>query len=219
MSEVIRYLASYTPYEGLDLNGQCARHDGDYFVSAADFDRVTAERDALQQRLTAAEEELDQCQSMALMIEEKEWAEHVGKGSISSRVESAFTQLHNELSEARQGLTAADERADVLEGLLSNVPHIHFEGCSFQGLNADGSEAFEFEGEGLLKKVKSIRLIGWYCQGPKKVESTPYLKSSETTGGVVHVPIPVDDNGNPVSDKSGLIGVIRPEHRPKGVKP
>ena len=55
---------------------------------------------------------------MALMIEEKEWAEHVGKGTISSRVESAFTQLHNELTEARQGLAAADERADVLVGLL-----------------------------------------------------------------------------------------------------
>lgn len=59
MSEVIRYLASYTPYEGLDLNGQCARHDGDYFVSASDFDRVTAERDALQQRLTEADERAD----------------------------------------------------------------------------------------------------------------------------------------------------------------
>lgn len=68
---------------------------------------------ALQQRLTAADEELDQCQNMALMIEEKEWAEHVGTGPISSRVESAFTQMHNELSEARQGLTAADERADA----------------------------------------------------------------------------------------------------------
>lgn len=87
-------------------------------VQEHDFDRVTAERDALQALLTAAEEELDQCQSMALMIEEKEWAEHVGKGSISSRVELAFTQLHNELSESRQGLTAADERAHVLEGLL-----------------------------------------------------------------------------------------------------
>ena len=104
-------------------------------VRASDFDNLTrlfldaAERAVaserrekeLQQRLTAAEEELDQCQSMALMIEEKEWAEHVGRGLISSQVESAFTQLHNELSEARQGLTAADERADVLEGLLREL--------------------------------------------------------------------------------------------------
>ncbi|NWE69000.1 hypothetical protein HX857_09805 [Pseudomonas gingeri] len=102
------------------------------YVYAVDFDRVTAERDAqkeyadradsvisgLQQRLTAADEELDQCQSMALMIEEKEWAEHVGSGPISSQVESAFTQLHNDLSEARQGLKAADLRIALLEGLL-----------------------------------------------------------------------------------------------------
>jgi chromosome segregation ATPase len=84
----------------------------------AELARLYLERDELQQRLTAADEELDQCHSMALMIEEKEWAEHVGKGTISSRVESAFTQLHNELTEARQGLAAADERADVLVGLL-----------------------------------------------------------------------------------------------------
>lgn len=83
-----------------------------------EINQYRAERDALQQRLTAADEELDQCRSMALMIEEREWAEHVGAGPISSRVESAFTQMHNELSEARQALTAADERADVLEGLL-----------------------------------------------------------------------------------------------------
>ena len=60
MSEVIRYLASYFPHEGLDLNGQCARHDGEEFVHASDFDRVTAERDALQALLTAADERLDQ---------------------------------------------------------------------------------------------------------------------------------------------------------------
>lgn len=90
-------------------------------VYAEALDRVTAERDALQHRLTAADEELDQCQSMALMIEEKEWAEHVGKGPISSRVESAFTQLHNELYEARQAMTAADERVDVLETALAGM--------------------------------------------------------------------------------------------------
>ena len=81
------------------------------------------ERDALQARLTAADEELDQCRSMALMIEEREWAEHVGAGPISSRVESAFTQMHNELSEARQGLTAADERADVMATALNRILH------------------------------------------------------------------------------------------------
>lgn len=60
MSEVKRYVASYTPYEGLDLNGACARYDGDEFVMASDFDAerlradtavgelatITADRDA-----------------------------------------------------------------------------------------------------------------------------------------------------------------------------
>lgn len=88
-------------------------------VFCNDTGNLRAVNATLQQRLTAADEELKQCQSMALMIEEKEWAEHVGRGPISSQVESAFTQLHNELSEARQGQTAADERVDVLEGQLA----------------------------------------------------------------------------------------------------
>lgn len=117
MSKVTRYTPEVNRIIGVamaaDANGR--------YVQFSDFDRVTAERDALQQRLTASDEELNQCQSMARMIEKKEWAEHVGKGPISSQVESSFTQLHNELSEARQGLTAADERADVLEGLLRRV--------------------------------------------------------------------------------------------------
>ena len=168
MSEVKRFRADHRHVVETEF-------DDAQFVGVADFDRVTAERDAaleevealkhwrdlalqfdnqrmkalwhlktlvsdaahydaaaaflteppipaseLQQRLTAAEDELDRCKSMALMIEEKEWAEHVGNGPISYRVESAFTRLHNELSDSRQSLTAADERADVLEGLLRN---------------------------------------------------------------------------------------------------
>lgn len=69
MSEVIRYLASYTPYEGLDLNGQCNRHDGDYFVSAIDFDRVTAERDASLGREAALLKERDQLQQRVDVLE------------------------------------------------------------------------------------------------------------------------------------------------------
>lgn len=44
---------------GLDGPGFRQRSDGCY-VLISDFDRVTAERDALQQRLTAADELLDQ---------------------------------------------------------------------------------------------------------------------------------------------------------------
>lgn len=53
--------------------------------------------------------------------------------------------------------------------------------------------------------------------GEKPVE---YLKSKfSCDGSYIVVSIPVDKEGKLISDKSGLIGVIRPEHRPAGVKP
>ncbi len=131
MSEVKRYHLTETGLvEGVALGRLNV-------VLAADYEVARVREHELQQRLNAADEELDQCHSMALMIEEKEWAEHVGKGNISSRVESAFTQLHNELSEARQGLTAADGRADVLVGLLREVVALDPRG-EFLGWQLDG---------------------------------------------------------------------------------
>lgn len=52
--------------------------------------------------------QLDECESMAAMILEREWAEHAGKGPVSAKVEAAFTDLHNELSESRAQLTERD---------------------------------------------------------------------------------------------------------------
>lgn len=69
---------------------------------------LRAQLDAAMGREAALREELDQCGSMAEMIENKEWAEHAGTGQVSSRVESAFTQLHNELAESQQRLTVAE---------------------------------------------------------------------------------------------------------------
>lgn len=71
-------------------------------------------------KMDALREELGQCGSMAAMIEEKEWAEHAGSGPVSSRVESAFTQLHNELSEAQQRLTVAEQRNASITGKVSS---------------------------------------------------------------------------------------------------
>lgn len=51
-------------------------------------------------------EELAQCEAMAAMVAEREWAEHVGIGPVSSKVETAFTQLHNELHIANEKLAA-----------------------------------------------------------------------------------------------------------------
>jgi hypothetical protein len=57
---VERFKACYMPCEGLDLNGGSAEHDGQMFVRERDFDRVTAERDALQQLMNARDEEVEQ---------------------------------------------------------------------------------------------------------------------------------------------------------------
>ena len=66
----------------------------------------------------------------------------------------------------QQRLTVAEQRAGELEQMLADVPQIHFEGCDFQGWNQDGSEPFEFT-DGLIKKIKSIRMVGWRCDGPR----------------------------------------------------
>ena len=93
----------------------------------------------------------------------------------------------NSIVELQQRLTVAEQRAEhwcgvsseatcraaalndwvgELEKALADVPRIHFEGCDFQGLNADGSEPLEFTDDP-IKKIKSIRLIGWRCEGPR----------------------------------------------------
>lgn len=48
--------------------------------------------------LEVAADELKRCEDMAQMVLDREWAEHAGKGPISSKVEAAFTQLHNALA-------------------------------------------------------------------------------------------------------------------------
>lgn len=57
--------------------------------------------------INASEEQLAQCMAMVAMVEENEWAEHTGTGPVSSAVETAFTQLHNELAELRDRPTLA----------------------------------------------------------------------------------------------------------------
>lgn len=50
--------------------------------------------------------------AMCQMIEDREWAEHVGVGEVGRRVESALTALHNELLEAQR--QAAAEQPDTV---------------------------------------------------------------------------------------------------------
>ncbi|WP_225785693.1 hypothetical protein [Pseudomonas sp. Marseille-P9655] len=62
---------------------------------------VEQERDALRAQLA-------ECEAMAAMIAEREWAEHAGTGPVSSKVEAAFTKLHNDVHEAGEMLAERD---------------------------------------------------------------------------------------------------------------
>jgi hypothetical protein len=47
-------------------------------------------------------EELSSICSMACMLEDREWAEHAGKGPVAEKMEYAITEMHNELTAAGQ---------------------------------------------------------------------------------------------------------------------
>ena len=68
--------------------------------------------------------QLAQCEAMAAMIAEREWAEHAGTGPVSSKVEAAFTQLHNDLHEAGEKLAERD-------ALLAEIAKRHWSGVDF----------------------------------------------------------------------------------------
>ncbi len=74
-----------------------------------------------QLELAALREDLASVRSMACMLEHREWAEHAGKGPIAEKLESAITEMHNELSSAQQSLTAAEQRNAELVELLREV--------------------------------------------------------------------------------------------------
>ncbi|EKT4494994.1 hypothetical protein QEM27_002724 [Pseudomonas putida] len=72
--------------------------------------------------------ELAQCEAMAAMIADREWAEHVGTGPVSSKVEAAFTQLHNDLHEPDEKLAERDallrDFLEVATGGFSGSDHV-----------------------------------------------------------------------------------------------
>ena len=84
------------------------------FVSAENYDTAQSE-------LAALREELASVSSMACMLEDREWAEHAGKGPIAEKMESAITELHNELSESRQRLADAERRNMFCESMLRQI--------------------------------------------------------------------------------------------------
>lgn len=58
-----------------------------------------------------------------------------------------------------------------LKGRADNSPDITLIANTFKGANADGSSPFEFEFDGLVNRIKSIRMEGWFCFGPKQPEN------------------------------------------------
>ncbi|MDF3929844.1 hypothetical protein [Pseudomonas putida] len=62
--------------------------------------------------------QLAECEAMAAMVAEREWAEHAGTGDVSSKVETAFAQLHNDLHEAGEKLAERDALLRDVRGAM-----------------------------------------------------------------------------------------------------
>lgn len=69
-----------------------------------------------------AQTQLEQCAAMARMVQGRVWADTFCTAPVSSRVESAFTQLHNELG-------AANDRIDELEAQLAESKRTRQRAC------------------------------------------------------------------------------------------
>ena len=126
------------------------------------YEDVVAKLDAALGREAALREELRKWKEIA-------WRHSQDRDEIQQRLTVAEQRAENwrvVSSEATCRAAAINDWVGELEKALADVPRIHFEGCDFQGLNADGSEPLEFTDD-TIKKIKSIRLIGWRCEGPR----------------------------------------------------
>ena len=152
------------------------------YVKAADFDRVTAERDALQALLTAADERADHWRSVASESTCRA-AELNAQADETDRV--LRSSVPGDFKNATSAVGAVQNYIASLEREIETFPSVLFQDCDFNGKNRDGSLPFEFSG-GFPNKIKSIRMVGWVCEGPiKTVElqvSLPALKPAEGGG-------------------------------------
>ena len=99
--------------------------------------------------------ELAECESMADMVAEREWAEHAGTGPVSSKVEAAFTQLHNDLHEA--GETLAERDALLRE--LADAPPAAMEFRLQQKVKAALSASAEPSAPGVLPRAHDVNMF------------------------------------------------------------
>ena len=78
-------------------------------------------------------------------------------------------------------LDAALGREAALLEERDNSPDVSIKNCIFEGQNANGSQAFEFETlEGGLKKLTKINLDGWVCYGPSGESAVASLQQRLT---------------------------------------
>lgn len=120
-------------------------------VMSTDFERVCDERDASQSELAALREENERLKSesfeelynaaiderdalreeidsvglMAMMLEDREWSDHAGKGPIAERMEYAITEMHNELAAEKarsdREMDSADEESAALREAIRDL--------------------------------------------------------------------------------------------------
>lgn len=92
---------------------------------------------------------------------------------------SRLTKFNSEL---QQRLTAAEQRNKELGSFFARTPEVVFEGCHFQGFNTDGSDPVEME-NGVVTR---IRMVGWYCEGPKQKDTGSKGLSTYVSPALVH---------------------------------
>lgn len=118
------------------LTRKCKNADLALRVQTENCERLRKERQRMDGALVACANERDtlraqlaECEAMAAMIAEREWAEHAGNGPVSSKVEAAFTQLHNELHESGENLAervaALDAMTEIATGYKRDLDEAH----------------------------------------------------------------------------------------------
>ena len=81
----------------------------------------------------------------------------------------------------RLDLSESKAREAALREELESRPDVSIKNCIFEGQNANGSQAFEFETlEGGLKKLTKINLDGWVCYGPSGESAVASLQQRLT---------------------------------------
>lgn len=181
MSEVKRYHVTDTGLvEGQALGRINVVLGPDYdsavqcFLTAAEG-CVAAERraDALQALLTAADERADHWRSVASESTCRA-AELNARADETDRV--LRSSVPGDFKNATSAVGAVQNYIASLEREIETFPSVLFQDCDFNGKNRDGSPPFGFTG-GFPNKIKSIRMVGWVCEGPIKTVEADYAFS------------------------------------------